>query len=135
MEISNLSKDNRLSIWVDNLDDIDYMLKNKGPPLLPLFQNCFVETQFSKSIQHLRLTKKQTSRILAWGDNTSVISEQKVNKLLGLPQLEEENGLQLDEDRVAMNVKIQMVDVLWTSEEATDGRIRTFGDLMGIFYY
>ena len=46
IEIAILSKDNRFSIWVDNLDDAERLVKNSTPAILKLFESAFVETQF-----------------------------------------------------------------------------------------
>ena len=59
-----------------------------------------------------------------------------MNKRLGVTMIDEDDdGVLIPQDnkRIPINVKISMVDVWWTTELTSDGRTRSFGDLMTIF--
>ena len=138
IEIANLSNENRLSFWFDNLDDVKHIRSIPTQANLLLLKSAFVETKFTKSIDLLQFTPRQTTRTLAWPDNTAMISESKVNEFLDVDvkeegDVEELSAVENEYKRTTLNVKISMVDVSWTTEATSDGRIRTFGDLMTIF--
>ena len=57
LDITILSEHNTISNWVDNLDDIKYLMKNISPSVLECFEAAFVETNYCKQTNHASLTE------------------------------------------------------------------------------
>lgn len=134
-----LSKKSTLSHLVDNLDDIKRLMSTETPAILDLFENAFVETTFCKNTKHAFMTENQyQQKTIAFADNTPCVNEDMVNEKMGKKvenDKEDEEDEQENEKEKRQNqpINVQMLEVSWIYEETGDGRIRTAGDLMGIF--
>ena len=52
MNITMLSNESTLSMFVDNLDEFAMLLETQSPAVTAFFENCFLHTEFCKSVSN-----------------------------------------------------------------------------------
>ena len=80
MEIANQCKENTITNFVNNIDDIKILFQSITPAVHEFFEDGFIETGFTTNVKNAEWQKERTLEVFE--GNSVIISENKANKKL-----------------------------------------------------
>ena len=89
MEIGMMCQETSISTFVDNVDDIQLLLKSVSPTVQKLMENGFNETKFTQRVRSVDWNITDDVRV--FGMDTTGISQKDFEKKLAKEKGEKEN--------------------------------------------
>ena len=73
MSTTMLSRENTLSMFVDNLNELSILFETMSPVVHDFFSNCFLQTEFCNSVSNIDW--KTGEGLHVFGRNSQIINE------------------------------------------------------------
>ena len=123
MQLTVLSKENTLSMYVSSVNDLSILLQRLSPTVFDFFENCFWRTEFCEAVENVDWMSTEQFKVIR--QNKSMITAGEVNQALA-----EEASIFDDESDVQekkIHLKMLLVDFIFNPKK--NGGRTNFGDL------